>query len=206
MARRGRLIAPCFLPPNFARHGKRLRKFGQSRGWTIASRAVIIGHLKKRGPLGGNNMPHNLKSRTLAWVAGATVALAACAMFAVSANAQNKEPIKIGFGMSLTGPLAANGKRRCWHEDLGRGDQRQGRPARPAGQARLLRRPEQARHRARHLHQAARRRQSRSDRRRLRVRPDRARDADCDPEGEALHQPVRHRRERTSSNTTDISR
>jgi len=67
-------------------------------------------------------MLHNLKSRTLAWVAGATVALAACAMFAVSANAQNKEPIKIGFGMSLTGPLSANGKSsllamKIWEDD-----------------------------------------------------------------------------------------
>ncbi len=67
-------------------------------------------------------MLHNLKSRTLAWIAGATVALAACAMFAVSANAQNKEPIKIGFGMSLTGPLSANGKSsllamKIWEDD-----------------------------------------------------------------------------------------
>ena len=51
----------------------------------------------------------SLKSRALAWIAGVTVALAACAMFTVAANAQSKEPIKIGFAMSLTGPLAANG-------------------------------------------------------------------------------------------------
>jgi branched-chain amino acid transport system substrate-binding protein len=65
----------------------------------------------------------NLKSRTLAWIAGVTVALAACAMFAVTANAQNKEPIKIGFAMSLTGPLAANGKMslvamQVWEDDI----------------------------------------------------------------------------------------
>ena len=68
-------------------------------------------------------MLHNLKSRTLAWIAGATVAFAACAMFAISANAQSKEPIKIGFGMALTGPLAANGKMslvamQVWEDDI----------------------------------------------------------------------------------------
>ncbi|MGH7878968.1 MAG: ABC transporter substrate-binding protein, partial [Candidatus Binataceae bacterium] len=36
--------------------------------------------------------------------------LAAGAMFVVSANAQSKEPIKIGFGQSLTGFLSPNGK------------------------------------------------------------------------------------------------
>jgi branched-chain amino acid transport system substrate-binding protein len=71
----------------------------------------------------GTAMLHNLKSRTLVWIAGATVAFAACAMFAVSANAQNKEPIKIGFGMSLTGPLSANGKSsllamKIWEDDV----------------------------------------------------------------------------------------
>ena len=65
----------------------------------------------------------SLKSRALAWIAGVTVALAACAMFTVAANAQSKEPIKIGFGMSLTGPLAANGKMslvamQVWEDDI----------------------------------------------------------------------------------------
>src|SRR5262245_7137608 len=53
-------------------------------------------------------------------------------------------------------------------EDLGGGYQRQGRTARTSGQAHLLRRPDQPGHGARHLHQAARRRQGRSDHRRLR--------------------------------------
>ena len=62
------------------------------------------------------------KSRTYAWIAGAGLTLAAGAMFAVSgAQAQNKEPIKIGFSMALTGPLAANGKQallgaKIWEE------------------------------------------------------------------------------------------
>jgi branched-chain amino acid transport system substrate-binding protein len=37
-------------------------------------------------------------------------ALAACALFAMPAMAQDKTPIKIGFGMALTGPLGPNGK------------------------------------------------------------------------------------------------
>jgi branched-chain amino acid transport system substrate-binding protein len=64
----------------------------------------------------------DLKSRTFAWTAGAAVALAASAMFVVSGYAQNKEPIKIGFSMALTGGLAANGKQallgaKIWEED-----------------------------------------------------------------------------------------
>jgi branched-chain amino acid transport system substrate-binding protein len=51
-----------------------------------------------------------LKSRTFAGVAGLALALAACAGFAVSASAQDKQPIKIGFGMAQTGPLGPNGK------------------------------------------------------------------------------------------------
>jgi branched-chain amino acid transport system substrate-binding protein len=43
-------------------------------------------------------------------------------MFVVSASAQSKEPIKIGFSMALTGPLAANGKQtllgmKIWEEE-----------------------------------------------------------------------------------------
>ena len=67
-------------------------------------------------------MLRNLKSRTFAWVAGTALAVAAGAMFVGAATAQNKEPIKIGFGMSLTGPLAANGKQallgmKIWEEE-----------------------------------------------------------------------------------------
>ena len=64
------------------------------------------------------------KSRTYAWIAGAGLTLAAGAMFAVSgAQAQNKEPIKIGFSMALTGGLAPNGKQallgaKIWEEDV----------------------------------------------------------------------------------------
>ena len=68
-------------------------------------------------------MLQNLKSRTFAWIAGTTVALVACALFVFSATAQDKEPIKIGFGMSQTGPLGPNGKSsllamKIWEEDV----------------------------------------------------------------------------------------
>src|SRR5882757_9218282 len=66
------------------------------------------------------SMIQNFKSRTCAWIAGAAVALAAGAFVASPAAAQ--EPIKIGFSMALTGPLAANGKQtllgmKIWEEE-----------------------------------------------------------------------------------------
>ena len=63
-----------------------------------------------------------LKSGTSAWLAGTALAVAACAMFVVSATAQDKEPIKIGFSMALSGPLSPNGKQallgmKIWEEE-----------------------------------------------------------------------------------------
>ena len=50
------------------------------------------------------------------------------------ASAQSGEPIKIGFSMALTGPLAPNGKQALLGAKIwARGDQRQGRSARPQG-------------------------------------------------------------------------
>ena len=49
-----------------------------------------------------------LKTRTIACVAAA--ALAVVAMMAMPAGAQDKKPIRIGFGMAETGPLGPNGK------------------------------------------------------------------------------------------------
>ena len=69
------------------------------------------------------------------------LAAGAAAGFAAPAIAQNK-PLTIGFSMALTG--AARAQRQggaAGVADLGRGHQRQGRPARPAGEAGLLRRP-----------------------------------------------------------------
>jgi branched-chain amino acid transport system substrate-binding protein len=54
-------------------------------------------------------MLHNLKSKAFAYLAG-VAALAVFAVFAMSAIAQDKKPIRIGFGMAQTGPLGPNGK------------------------------------------------------------------------------------------------
>lgn len=58
----------------------------------------------------------------LKWLALAAVSTVALAVSG-SANAQSKDPIKIGFGMSLTGPLAANGKQamlgmKIWEDEV----------------------------------------------------------------------------------------
>ena len=58
-------------------------------------------------------MMHRFKSRLSAWIAAASVAMAVCAMVVISAHAQTKEPIKIGFSMALTGPLGRTASRRC---------------------------------------------------------------------------------------------
>jgi branched-chain amino acid transport system substrate-binding protein len=75
-----------------------------------------------------------LKTKTFAWIAGVCVTLAAGGMFIVSgAQAQNKEPIKIGFSMALTGPLAPNGKQallgaKIWEEEVNKKGGLIGRP------------------------------------------------------------------------------
>ncbi len=76
-------------------------------------------------------------------------------------------------------------------QDLGGGDQRQGRPPRPAGQAGLLRRPEQPGAGAGHLHQADRRRQGRPPGVELRHQPRGSGDAGRDPAQPAVLRPVR---------------
>jgi branched-chain amino acid transport system substrate-binding protein len=59
----------------------------------------------------------------MTWIVGATVALAGFAAVVATGHAQTKEPVKIGFGMALTGPLAANGKMslvamQVWEDDI----------------------------------------------------------------------------------------
>ena len=68
-------------------------------------------------------MLQNLKRRTWAWIGGTALAVAVGAMFVGDATAQNKEPIKIGFSMALTGPLSPNGKQallgmKIWEEEV----------------------------------------------------------------------------------------
>jgi branched-chain amino acid transport system substrate-binding protein len=67
-------------------------------------------------------MPNLLRLRTIARVAG-LAALAAMLAAAFSAPTLAQEPIKIGFSMALTGPLAANGKQallgmKIWEEEI----------------------------------------------------------------------------------------
>ncbi len=65
-------------------------------------------------------MLHDFKVRILAGVAAGVLATAA---YVAPACAQSGEPIKIGLSMSLTGPLAANGKQallgaKIWEEEV----------------------------------------------------------------------------------------
>jgi branched-chain amino acid transport system substrate-binding protein len=73
--------------------------------------------------MGGKYMLQKLKRRTWAWIGGTALAVAVGAMFVGDATAQNKEPIKIGFSMALTGPLSPNGKQallgmKIWEEEV----------------------------------------------------------------------------------------
>ncbi len=75
-----------------------------------------------------------LKLRTFAWGAGLGLAMAAGALFvAQPAAAQDKKPIKIGFAMSLTGFLSANGKQallasEIWRDQVNKAGGLLGRP------------------------------------------------------------------------------
>ena len=61
--------------------------------------------------------------RAFAWLAAAVLAVGAFVLAQAPAFAQSGEPIRIGFGMAQTGPLAANGKSallaiKIWEEDV----------------------------------------------------------------------------------------
>jgi branched-chain amino acid transport system substrate-binding protein len=79
-------------------------------------------------------MVRRFKSRTFAWLGGVAVTLVAGSILIVSgAQAQNKDPIKIGFSMALTGPLAPNGKQallgaKIWEEEVNKKGGLIGRP------------------------------------------------------------------------------
>ncbi|MBV8837503.1 MAG: amino acid ABC transporter substrate-binding protein [Alphaproteobacteria bacterium] len=64
-----------------------------------------------------------LRLNTIARLAVGAATAAVLALAPGAATAQSGEPIKIGFGMSLTGPLAANGKQallgmKIWEEEV----------------------------------------------------------------------------------------
>src|SRR5215471_16172349 len=87
----------------------------------LAAAAAIL----RRPPLW---LPPGMKmSITSRWlkISGVLLSAAAAALLftAVPAQSQTAEPIKIGFGMALTGPLAANGKMslvamQVWEDDI----------------------------------------------------------------------------------------
>src|SRR5580704_1866364 len=67
-------------------------------------------------------MLHHLRIRTLGRLAVGFLAAAACILSATAGLAQSGEPIKIGYAIALTGPLAPNGKsallaQKIWEED-----------------------------------------------------------------------------------------
>ena len=123
---------------------------------------------------------------------------AAAALLFTTMPGKAAEPIKIGLGMSLTGPLAANGKMslvamQIWEDPTStRKGGLLGRPVKLVyydDQSKPVEVPA-------HLLQAARCRQGRSDRQRLCLDPDRRGDAGRDGEEETVRQSVRHRRQR----------
>jgi branched-chain amino acid transport system substrate-binding protein len=76
----------------------------------------------------------HIKTRAFAWIAGVAITLAAGAMFIMSgAQAQDKKPIRIGFGQSLTGFLSPNGKQallgaEIWRDRVNKAGGLLGRP------------------------------------------------------------------------------
>ena len=75
-------------------------------------------------------MPQSMKLRSFA---GASLVALAAALLAVPASAQNREPIKIGYGIAQTGGLAPNGKsallaQKIWEEEINKKGGLLGRP------------------------------------------------------------------------------
>ncbi len=121
--------------------------------------------------LGGCRCFDPRRSRLLAFAAVGALALAACRSGASPVQRADQDRLRHGADRPACRQRQAGAAR---HEDLGRGNQRQGRSARASGQARLLRRSEQSFDGAGHLHQAARRRQGRPRAGRLRHQHGRA--------------------------------
>jgi branched-chain amino acid transport system substrate-binding protein len=74
-----------------------------------------------------------LHMRGVAGLAKLALAFVACLMFLSGASAQDKQPIKIGFGMALTGPLGPLGKSallsmKIWEEETNKNGGLIGRP------------------------------------------------------------------------------
>ena len=144
-------------------------------------------------------MQHNRRQ----WLAGAGALLAAAAIGASSPVMAQGQPIKVGIGIAQTGPLGGGGKAallalQMWVDDVNAKGGLLGRKVR----ADRLRRSVQPRDHARHLHQAARRRQGRPADRALRHQPDRADHADGEAARPAADGQLLVRGERERSSTT----
>ena len=113
----------------------------------------------KNSPGGGNHEPPPDAPRRCGLAAALFVGRRAVRSAGAGAKRRaDQDRFQHGADRSAGAERQAGAARR---QDLGRGNQRQRRAARPQGRAGQLRRPVQPRERARHLHQAARRRQSR---------------------------------------------
>src|SRR6476660_969515 len=73
---------------------------------TGVGRSIRLKNPQNHNSLGRDSMLRYMKSTVYAVAAAAAFA----AMVAIPAIAQDKQPIKIGFGMAETGPLGPNGK------------------------------------------------------------------------------------------------
>ena len=78
-------------------------------------------------------MIHRSKARKGRWLFKGALAAAASVMAITGVLAEEKEPIKIGFSMALTGPLAPNGKQallgmKIWEEETNAAGGLLGRP------------------------------------------------------------------------------
>src|ERR1700730_9563662 len=67
-------------------------------------------------------MRRQLIDRAFPWLAAGLVAAAACVLIPAGGSAQSGDPIKIGYAVSLNGPLAPNRKsaalaQKIWEED-----------------------------------------------------------------------------------------
>jgi branched-chain amino acid transport system substrate-binding protein len=73
--------------------------------------------------LGEDSMKNHVSSRRVALSVGAVCVAAALAAMPLPAAAQSGDPIRIGFSLALTGPLAPNGKQallgaKIWQEEI----------------------------------------------------------------------------------------
>src|SRR5437868_3686218 len=88
---------------------------------------------RKTSSHGRKTMLGHLKARAFACLAAVALAMAAFLGAQAPASAQSGNPIRIGFGMALTGPLAANGKSallamNIWKDDVNANGGLLGRP------------------------------------------------------------------------------